>query len=119
VIRIEMRKPVQSANAFINRQGHGGSHAYRKDRDEWAMLIRAALRPRLQPPKFKVTCELHSYRSRELDHANLVGGAKGLIDCLVRQGHLYDDRPAYFDCTYHQHKTKRVDERTVLVIHSA
>lgn len=37
---------------------------------------------------------------RELDWANLVGGAKPLIDCLVEFGVIHDDRPAHFKCEY-------------------
>jgi hypothetical protein len=46
---------------------------------------------------------IFSYRrQRCLDHANLVGGCKGLIDAMVRVGLLVDDRIelAYF--TYDQ-----------------
>ena len=34
-------------------------------------------------------------RKRKLDHDNLVGGLKQLIDALVSEGFLYDDAPKY------------------------
>lgn len=41
-------------------------------------------------------------RQRITDHANLVGGAKGLIDCLVRAGLLVDDSDRWASISYDQ-----------------
>jgi hypothetical protein len=44
-----------------------------------------------------------SYRSRRItDAANLIGGAKGLIDCLVRAGLLVDDSDRWCSISYAQ-----------------
>ena len=51
----------------------------------------------------KRTVCITSYRARLLtDHANLVGGCKGLIDGLVRAGLLVDDADEWMSATYFQ-----------------
>lgn len=51
----------------------------------------------------KRTVRITSYRARLLtDHANLVGGCKGLIDGLVRAGLLVDDADAWMSAVYFQ-----------------
>jgi len=39
--------------------------------------------------------EIKNYRKRLLDHDNLVGGAKGLIDALWYEGFIFDDSKKY------------------------
>ncbi len=51
---------------------------------------------------------------REYDHANLVGGAKPLIDCLVDCGIIPDDKPAHFFCDYDQEPGDR--DETLLIL---
>lgn len=41
---------------------------------------------------------------KEMDLANVVGGAKPLIDALVNAGIIYDDAPKYFECSYNQER---------------
>ena len=41
-------------------------------------------------------------RQRITDSANLVGGAKGLVDCLVRAGLLVDDSDRWASISYDQ-----------------
>ncbi len=47
---------------------------------------------------------IYAGRNRELDYANLVGGAKPLIDSLIDTGIIVDDAPAYFKCDYEQER---------------
>ncbi len=57
--------------------------------------------------------EITRYGSRELDHANLVGGgAKALIDCLKDIDVIEDDKPKHFKWDYLQEKSK--DKKTRL-----
>jgi hypothetical protein len=116
-IRVEIKRRILSANAFTNQRGPMKSFAYRKDRDAWFIMLRAALRPRPAPGKCHVRMEVHSYRNRVLDDANFRGGCKGLVDNLKTLGYLHDDAPKYFFCDYFQHQVPRIAERTVLVIH--
>ena len=51
----------------------------------------------------KRTVRITSYRARRItDHANLVGGCKGLIDGLVRAGLLVDDSDQWIAAEYRQ-----------------
>lgn len=87
--------------------------AYTRERDAWFALLRAQLLPR-PPVEQPVRMVIHSFRWRLIDHANLVGGAKAIPDCLVRLGYLRDDAPRWFACDYLQTQVPRADERTEL-----
>ncbi len=114
---VVIRRRIQSANAFTNQRGPAKQSAYRKDRDAWMMLLRVWLRPCARPAKCHTRVEIHSFRNRILDDANLRGGCKGLVDNLKRLGLLYDDAPRFFHCDYEQHQVPRAEERTVVIIH--
>jgi len=84
---------------------------YTKERDTWFLLLRAQLPPVIQVAEPR-RIAIHSYRTRMIDYANLVGGAKPIPDCLVRLGYLRDDSPAWFVCDYHQTRVAKHEERT-------
>ena len=73
-------------------------------RSRWQWLVRAAVvNGSLKPerwPRAKVTIERFS--PRRLDADNLAGGAKQLMDCLVREGFIEDDSPRHVECEYRQ-----------------
>jgi hypothetical protein len=53
-------------------------------------------------------------RHRLMDHANVVGGAKALIDCLVDLRIIRDDSPTHFTCSYLQNRAART--QTILTL---
>jgi hypothetical protein len=71
------------------------------------------LTPRL-PVVEPVRLCLRSYRTRLVDYANLVGGAKPIPDALIRLGWLKDDNPRWFHCDYFQFQVTKDKERTEL-----
>lgn len=117
MIEITIRRRIPSANAFNNKRGVPASFAYRKERDVWMYLLRAALRQRAPMPKAHVRIEVHSYRNRVMDDANFRGGCKGIVDNLIGLGYLHDDAPKYFFADYTQHQVPRIAEKTVLIVH--
>jgi hypothetical protein len=74
-------------------------------RSRWQWLVRAAIADlKLKPEHLgyaRVTIERFS--PRRLDADNFAGGAKQLMDCLVREGFIQDDSPRYIECEYRQH----------------
>jgi hypothetical protein len=88
--------------------------AYTAERDAWWLLIRSQLPPRAAPVDHPVRIRLHSFRTRLVDYANLVGGAKPIPDVLIRLGYLKDDSPRWFACDYFQTVVPKADERTEL-----
>ncbi len=90
---------------------------YSKDKRNWqlrsmvAMLKIAGLN--LWWSRWSIVRE-YAHPHRELDWANLVGGAKPLIDCLVNQQVIKDDRPKHFLCGYNQRKAD--ESRTILTL---
>lgn len=69
----------------------------------WEIYLRAAA-PRLpQRPESKRWVRITSLRTQLMfDDANLRGGAKGLVDALVRLGFLRDDSDKYCHIDYQQ-----------------
>lgn len=106
---IVIRRRVPSQN--VNQYKHWS--AYTKERDLWFILLRAQLPPR-DPVQEPVRLVLHSYRTRLVDYANLVGGAKPIPDSLIRLGYLKDDSPRWFSCEYFQSQVPKGEERTEL-----
>lgn len=83
-------------------------HYYRRMRNEYEFLVRAAMR-RLDIPEATgkrriIVTRLMGKGKRAYDHSNLVGGCKGLIDACVRAGLLVDDSTAYFEGYYRQER---------------
>jgi hypothetical protein len=79
---------------------------YKRMGDALRLLIRAE-RLRLRIPtatgkrRIRVT-RYYAGNCKERDHANLVGGCKALVDSLVREGLLVDDKPAFVADSYAQ-----------------
>ena len=107
IVTLRRRVPSQ------NQTQYGHWRAYAKERDVWYVLLRAQLPPRLSP-EVPVRMALRSYRSRLVDFANLVGGAKPIPDGLIRLGYLKDDSPRWFHCDYVQTTVPKAEERTEL-----
>jgi hypothetical protein len=53
--------------------------------------------------RYRVAVTITRYGHNTLDHGNLVGGCKGLLDLLVQEGLLVDDAPKWVDDTYLQY----------------
>jgi len=107
VIVIPRRIPSQ------NRSQYRHWSAYTRERDAWYVLLRQQLPPR-PPPDAPVCMEIRSFRTRLVDFANLVGGAKMIPDCLFRLGWIRDDSPRWFHCDYRQIQVPKAEERTEL-----
>lgn len=106
---IVIKRRVPSQNASMYRHWS----AYTTERDAWFILLRAQLPPK-QPPSEPVRLILRSLRTRLVDYANFVGGAKPIPDCLIRLGYLKDDSPRWFHCDYYQSVVPKDQERTEL-----
>ena len=104
-IVIKRRVPSQNLSQYRHWR------TYTQERDAWFVLLRAKLPPR-QAVDEPMRIVLHSYRSRLVDFANLVGGAKPIPDSLVRLGYLKDDSPRWFTCDYFQTQVAKAEERT-------
>lgn len=110
-------RKLHSMNArMVNTIAAG--HAYRKERDAWAWELRAQ-RLKLRIPRAlrlrRVTItRLFAGRQRELDHDNLTGGAKQLLDAMVREGLLAGDDPSRLEATYHQERAATEGVRVLI-----
>jgi hypothetical protein len=111
VIRVEIPRRVPSQNESVWAHWR----VYSGEKKKWFALMSAAL-PKREPPERKVMIWITSYRNRELDHMNLVGGCKPIPDCLKQLGYIKDDSPKWFDYVVSQEKCARDEERTVVEI---
>lgn len=85
----------------------------RKHSRAWESDIWKAFRLSTPKAKGKVKLKITSYRTRLLDHDNLVGGCKGILDAMKRLGIIIDDTPDLIEVEYEQMKVKGTDSRTV------
>jgi Holliday junction resolvase RusA-like endonuclease len=115
VITLVLEEATPSLNT-VNKMHWARRHRLR---GQWQWLVKAAvLNDRIQVkviPAARITVE--RYSPRKLDHDNLVGGCKQLIDSLVREGFLVDDSPAHLTANYVQHVDKT--PRTIVHIEEA
>lgn len=99
----ELPKRISSQNKTT--YSHWKIH-YR-DKQDWMRLVGTILSPchglRLEQSCWSLT-RLYGGREKEMDFANLVGGAKPLIDCLTEYEVIVDDAPTYFTCRYSQER---------------
>ncbi len=78
------------------------------DRDTWAIMMRAAVRSLPRRPTVKMHVRIDSLRARLIeDDANLRGGAKGMVDSLVRLGFVHDDSNTWAHFDYHQQQAPK------------
>jgi len=111
VITLDLPMAVQSLN-YLNK-----CHWAKRNRllGQWQWLVKAAvLNDRIRVhviPKAKITIE--RYGPKKLDNDNFVGGAKGLVDSLVREGFLVDDSPDHLVAQYIQH----IDKTPRTIVH--
>lgn len=100
-----------------NKTTYSHWSVYKKDHRNWVSRVRFQLAglsgARLRSSVWHIERQ-YCPPNRELDYANLVGGAKPLIDCLTEVGVIYDDAPQYFTCTYGQSRAER--SQTVLTL---
>lgn len=100
-----------------NRTTYSHWSVYKRDHLDWksraVIQLRGLAGAYLPYSEWSLT-RLYCPPKREFDLANLVGGAKPLIDCLAELGVIVDDAPKYFRCTYRQFKSDR--NQTVLTL---
>jgi len=92
----------------------------RKLKHTWGGEVQAATFDHDIPPAKTLEfrrMKIVSYRTSLLDPDNLYGGVKILVDRLVEQGFLYDDRQSCLDLEVSQVKVKkRSEQRTEITI---
>lgn len=112
----EIEADSDSLNA--HRQNDARGWAYRKQRDQWTVIMKnAARRADITRPeeKRRVTItRLYSGRQQERDHDNLVGGMKPLVDALERAGIVVSDAKRWAEIHYLQERSERRAIRVVV-----
>jgi hypothetical protein len=113
VLTLAIPRTLQSQNVRDRwhwRQRH-------QDTKVWEIMLRAAVRQLPPRPRGMVWVRITSLRAQLiLDDANLRGGAKGLVDALVRLGFLRDDSSQFCHITYRQVQTPKPLRCTRIVI---
>lgn len=101
-----LERQLLSLNARVSNVG-ASRWRYAKERDTWSWLVRAArlknqisaasgLRRRL------TLTRIYANGQRQIDRDNLAGGAKPLVDAIVREGLLRDDSPTWLELHHDQ-----------------
>ena len=107
-LEIEIPETILSRNRLDTMHW---SKRYRYSQ-KWEALIWRAFNCKPPRARGKVKLKITSLRPGILDHDNLVGGCKGIIDAMKRLGMLIDDTPSFVEVEYQQRKAKREEQRT-------
>lgn len=125
-VAIAILRPTPSLNELLSCPPRltAAQHAARNRRywrgrsgwGGWVGLLLLALEeqapsPYPRPGSHHVTVTITRYGARELDVDNLVGGSKGLVDCLRALSLLVDDSPEWATLLYRQHAPTPTRER--------
>lgn len=84
--------------------------ARRRQEKAWERVIRCQVSVGDTTTGWERVVRIFTYRRQRItDTANLVGGAKGMVDCLVRAGLLVDDSDRWCAISYHQRLRSHAD----------
>jgi len=108
--RWEFLVPIEppSQNTIASNKG-AGRFRYAKVRTDFEIYFRVRI-VQLKIPRatrrrrVMFTRYYTGQRARSRDHGNFIGGMKPVLDALVRQGMLVDDRPEYCEDYYRQER---------------
>lgn len=103
---IEFDRSIESQNTSHYAHWSRG----RKDKKDWMRRVAiklAKMRGLMLPWSSWAIRRIYCSPKREMDFANVVGGAKPLIDSLRDCSIIEDDSPKYFECEYRQEKGDR------------
>lgn len=102
---LPLEPPSQNVVAQ-NKGNHVARRKYKKYRDDYVLLLQAAMGqlciPRATKLRRVVITRLYAGRGQPRDRANIVGGCKPLMDAMHRVGLLVDDSEQYVQDFYRQ-----------------
>lgn len=113
MLRVEIPMPTPSLNVLVRMH----YQAIKRLRDQYTTILRAAATSihRAKPGQFrKVWIERRG--KRLLDHDNLVGGCKPLVDALERSGLIWRDNPRFVEVKYSQSTISAKRACTLVVV---
>ena len=105
----DIDREVHSLNGrSVNVKGWRGG-VYKRDRDAWQWALKVARinqRIPIATAKRRVTLTRHySGKQREFDRGNLIGGCKMILDAMVRESLIVDDKAEYLEDHYGQERS--------------
>ena len=109
--------PLETVSQNRRDHMHWGSRSTRRSRIE-RLLREAWLNlgcPQKPPQGSHVRLTVESHRWGQLDHGNLVGGCKSLLDALTNEGFITDDKPEFITDSYTQ-TVDRKNRRTTVTL---
>lgn len=116
--QFHIARPVQSGNAHTYNVG-ASRWRYAKERDAWQSLIRDARCdegiPSARGKRRLTLTRYYGGRQREMDQDNYATGCKLILDAVVREGLLVDDRREFAEVSYVQIQTSVVEQRGLLM----
>jgi hypothetical protein len=111
---IARRPPSLNERIQNNR---AGNWKYKREREAWCAAVRAARDdhaiPKATGPRWLIVRRQYKGREQERDYINLVGGCKALVDALVLEGLLVDDKPSLLVDCYEQERVGKEQQSGV------
>jgi hypothetical protein len=109
------RRPP-SLNEHVQNSGPA-RWKYKREREAWCAAVRTARDehaiPKATGPRWLIVRRQYKGREQERDYINLVGGCKALVDALVLEGLLVDDKPALLVDCYEQERVGKEQQSGV------
>lgn len=100
MIRLILSYEVPSQNVTMRSHWRSLNNQNKRILHQIMVCVNSQVHPVADGPQ---TVRVMAYRKQRIkDHANLVGGAKGLIDCLKRARLIVDDCDSLMTATYEQ-----------------
>lgn len=87
----------------------------KREKTAWGVLLRSQ-HPPPQQSEGKRRVEITVFRNRLQDKDNSYASVKPLVDALVHQGFLEDDRPALLDLQVRETQVPRKEQRTEVLM---
>jgi hypothetical protein len=105
--------PLPSLNDRVHN-AKAGHWKYKKQREEWCAAVRVAAHDagvaKAIGRRTLTVRRFYKGRQQERDYVNLVGGCKVVVDALVLEGLLVDDKPSLLEDRYEQMRVSKEHE---------
>jgi hypothetical protein len=99
------------------QNSRAGNWKYKREREAWCAAVRSARYehaiPKATGPRWLIVRRQYKGREQERDYINLVGGCKALVDALVLEGLLVDDKPSLLVDCYEQERVGKEQQSGV------
>ena len=117
---IHINIPLATPSQNVYQRWHWTRRGRFRDELQWTVRVSMlGLRLPEAPAPVRAVVRVIRRGPRDLDYGNLVGGAKPLLDALVREHVVHDDSPRWLEEIYLQERVRKGRESTSIWVYPA